>query len=296
MIVLGTRGSPLAVAQANLVVRELRRLAPEVEVRLRVIESEGDRRPTAPLSDPGVDGWFTSRLQEELGRGEVDAAVHSAKDLPTDAPAGLAVVAYLERADPRDVMVTQGRRPWRELALGARVGTSSPRRAAQLTDLRPDLQPLPVRGNVQTRLRKVDSGEVDAVVLASAGLQRLGLDIGAEALDPRSECTPAPAQGAIAVEATAGSPSGQLLEQLDHPPTRAAVEAERRLLKVMGGGCRLALGALAEPWGEEGWRLTAAYSSGEVRSELRRSTLETASEGGLALLVRELAAELALPR
>jgi hydroxymethylbilane synthase len=260
LIVVGTRGSQLALVQANLVVAALRRLPSAPEVTVRVVRSDGDLNPEASLTDPQVDGWFTSRLQQELAAGSIDAAVHSAKDLPTATPAGLTIPAYLERADSRDVVVTRGAVPWLELVPGSRLGTSSPRRIAQLMAVRADLTFRNVRGNVPTRLRLVDQGAVDGVVVAAAGLLRLGLLGQAQPLDPHSECTPAAGQGAIAVEARADSGWIGVLAALDHLPTRLAVEAERRLLRRMGGGCQLALGALAEPVQSGGFLVSAAYS------------------------------------
>ena len=261
MIVLGSRGSQLALVQANLVVAALHRLPSAPEAVVRVVNSDGDLSPGASLADQRVDGWFTYRLQQELAAGSIDAAVHSAKDLPTASPAGLAVPAYLERADARDVVVTRAGVPWLELPSGCCLGTSSPRRMAQLSAVRTDLTFRPVRGNVPTRLRLVDDGMVDGVVVAAAGLLRLGLLGRGQPLDPRRECTPAAGQGAIAVEARRDSRWLGVLAQLDHLPTRVAVEAERRLLGRMGGGCQLALGALAEPIPVGGWLVSAAYAA-----------------------------------
>ena len=274
MIVLGTRGSQLARAQTDLVSDLLRRSPFAPEVLVRVVQSDGDLRPGAVLEVPEVDGWFTSRLQMELAAGSIDAAVHSAKDLPTAAPDGLTVAAFLERADPRDAVVTAAGVPWRELPPGSRLGTSSPRRAVQIQALRPDLTFCRVRGNVPTRLALVDSGRVQGVVVALAGLQRLGLDGRAQPLDPHLECTPAAGQGAIAVEARAESRWREVLGAIDHSPTRLAVEGERRLLGLMGGGCQLALGALAEPAGERGWLVSAAFST--AGRGLRREAAELA--------------------
>jgi hydroxymethylbilane synthase len=291
LIVLGTRGSQLALVQANLVVAALRRLPSAPEATVRVVHSDGDLNPEASLTDPQVDGWFTSRLQQELAAGAIDAAVHSAKDLPTATPAGLTIPAYLERADSRDVVITRAGVPWLELAPGSRLGTSSPRRTAQLREVRPDLTFNRVRGNVPTRLLLVDQGEVDGVVVAAAGLLRLGLLGRAQPLDPHRECTPAAGQGAIAVEARADSAWLGVLAALDHPPTRLAVEAERRLLGRMGGGCQLALGALAEPVPAGGWQVSAAYSADGFG--LRRTAVvlpDLASENALDDLARRLGA------
>lgn len=257
---LATRGSRLARAQAALA---LAALGDEIAgAELVVIRSRGDEDQAAPVAELEGQGWFTSELERSLLGGLTDLAVHSAKDLPTQVPEGLAVVALLERADARDAAVTRDGRPLAELEAGARVGTSSPRRRALLAALYPALRPVPMRGNVDTRLRRMDEGEVDAVVVACAGLDRL--DLGAriaERLDPR-RFVPAPAQGAIALEGVAGSPASTAARRLDHPATSAAVTAERAVLRCLGGGCLLPLGAWARLEAEK-LVITAALGDGE---------------------------------
>jgi hydroxymethylbilane synthase len=190
-------------------------------------------------------GWFTAELEQAVLDGRADAAVHSAKDLPTELASGLAVVAYLERADARDAWVSRDGSSLEGLRSGATVGTSSPRREAFLRALRPDLRAVPMRGNVDTRLRKLDEGEVDALLLACAGIDRLGRgDRITERLDPH-RFVPAPAQGVIAVEARIGSTAERACERLDDAIARACVRAEREVLRRLGAGCRLPLGAWA---------------------------------------------------
>lgn len=293
MITLATRGSSLALAQSQIALARLRGQSPGLAVRLEVIDSDGDLNPDAAVPDLVGQGWFSSRLERALVEGRVDAAIHSAKDLPSQLPAGLLVGAYLPRGDPRDAMVTAGGHPWRELSRGARVGTSSPRRAAQLKAMRSDLEVVAMRGNLDTRLQRVTAGEIQAVMVAVAGLSRIGRTRMGEPLDPHLECTPAPAQGAIAIEVRAKSEVAELVSALDDRTTRACVEAERAILGAMGGGCRLPLGALAEPAGDGAIALTAAWAPAGGQAQLvRRSGQARPTE--LLDLALQLAAELRL--
>lgn len=244
---LGTRGSRLALRQAEIVIDALRRAAPEVEVETRVVRTEGDRRPAAPLAEIGGRGVFVKEIEQQLLAGGVDIAVHSLKDMPAATPAGLVLGAVLRRGDVRDALVSRGRQPLSGLPPGARIGTDSRRRAAQLRALRADLQPVAIRGNVETRLRKVEAGEYDAVVLAAAGLERLGLLDRASQLFSVEEMLPAPGQGAIAVECREDDADvSGLLARIDDADTRLAVSAERSFLARLGAGCRLPVGAYAE--------------------------------------------------
>jgi len=241
---LGTRGSALALAQANAVADALRRRSGEA-VELVEIVTAGDRS-SAPIQRLGV-GVFVSALRDALAAKEVDFAVHSYKDLPTAPADGLVVAAVPLREDPRDALVARGGRALAELPDGARIGTGALRRIAQLLALGRGLSCVPVRGNVDTRLRKVADGELDAVVLARAGLARLGRthEI-TETLDPLV-MLPAPAQGALAVECRADDGGLlDLLAALDDPDTRAAVTAERALLADLAAGCSAPVAALAE--------------------------------------------------
>ena len=206
-----------------------------------------------------TDGQFTRELEEALLNGRVDLAVHSYKDLPTVPVEGLVIGAVLERGDARDCLVTADGGTLDDLPFGARVGTSSPRRAAQLAAARSDLIATPMRGNVETRLRRLKAGELDALILAAAGLDRLGIDVPDHARLPFDLMLPAPAQGALALQARLDD--GDLraaLARVDHAPTRAAVDAERCLLRLIGGGCLAPLGALGEVAGST-LRLRAAH-------------------------------------
>ncbi len=245
VIRIGTRSSELALRQARLVAAQLRERG--VESELVTYTTIGDRILDKPLSAIGEKGLFTAELEADLINGRTDCAVHSLKDLPTADPAGLTIVALLEREDPRDAFVTGPgvtARTLLELPAGARVGTSSLRRRAQLRALRPDLEVLELRGNVGTRLRKIDEGQVDAALLAAAGLRRLGLgDRIVSLLDPPAWLG-APGQGAIAVQARADDSNVlHILAALDHPTTRIAVTAERALLAALEGGCQVPIGA-----------------------------------------------------
>ena len=248
---IATRGSALARAQTELAIAALHSVA-AVDTEVLVIRTSGDRSADVPAAQMEGQGWFTAELERALLDGRADAAVHSAKDLPTQLAAGLAIVAHLERGDARDALVTRDALATLDtLRPGASVGTSSPRREAFLHALRPDLRAVPIRGNVDTRLRKLDAGEVDALLLAAAGLDRLGLgERATERLDPR-RFVPAPAQGVIAIEAREGSPAAAACAPADHAQSGAAVHAERAVLAELGGGCRLPLGAWARVEAEE---------------------------------------------
>src|SRR4051812_13015675 len=249
---LGTRRSALALAQSGRIAEELR--AHGHDVALVEIVTEGDRSQEA-LTQLGGTGVFVTELRRRLTDGAIDVAVHSLKDLPTaDAP-GLVVAAVPRREDPRDALVSRDRTPLNQLAEGSTVGTGSPRRAAQLRALGLGFDVVPLRGNVDTRLRRVADGDLDAVVVAAAGLSRLGrLDEAAELLDP-GQMLPAPGQGALAVECRADDESlvDVVRRALDDPSTRAAVTAERTLLEVLEAGCTAPVGALADvAWGDSG--------------------------------------------
>lgn len=245
-VIVGSRASALALAQTRLVVATLEELHPGIAFEIQRITTRGDRVLHRPLSKVGGKGLFVRELEEVLLAGQIDLAVHSLKDLPTEQPAGLLIAAVPQRADPRDALVTRDGHRLADLPPGARVGTSSLRRMAQLRALRPDLEILDIRGNVDTRLRKLDEGRYDAIILAAAGLARLGLsERVAEFLDPET-MLPAPGQGALAVEARVDDPATRaLVEPLDHHPTRLAVEAERAFLRRLGGGCQVPMAAHA---------------------------------------------------
>jgi hydroxymethylbilane synthase len=244
---LGTRGSPLALWQANHVAGLLRRHHPGLDVVLVEIATAGDRAREASLSQIGGQGVFTKEIQRALLDGRVDLAVHSLKDLPTEPVGGLALAAVPPRGPAGDAFVSRRHRRFDDLPEGARVATGSLRRRAQLLNRRPDLALVDIRGNVETRLRKLEGQGLDAIILARAGLERLGLqDAITETLDP-AWMLPAVGQGALGLECRSDDDAVRtLLQPLDDAATRQAVTAERALLRGLGGGCLVPIGAAAE--------------------------------------------------
>jgi hydroxymethylbilane synthase len=244
VITIGTRGSALALAQTRLVAA---RLGPDVDIRVVRTAGDASDRPIAELGD----GVFVAAIEDALRAGEIDVAVHSLKDLPTEEPSDLVIAAIPVREDPRDVLVTRGRDGLTGLRRGAVVGTSSPRRAAFLRALRSDAVPREIRGNVDTRLRKVRDGEYDAVIVAAAGLRRLGIDFDDSEVLPIEVCPPAPGQGALAVQTRIGDADLRArVGPLDDPRTHVAVTAERALLRAMGASCEIPLGAIGRADGD----------------------------------------------
>ena len=254
-LTIGSRGSKLALWQAEWVKARLEALGPQVEVRIEIIKTSGDAMRDVPLSVIGGKGVFTKELEQALLDERIDIAVHSLKDLPTIVPEGLAITAITEREDARDALVLRADAPKngtpappsiKSLPEGASVGTSSQRRMAQLRHLRPDLTIRDLRGNVDTRLRKLDAGEYDAVILAAAGLRRLGLAHRISAPVSHAEMLPAVSQGALGIETrSADGETNRLVRLLDDPATRAACVAERALLRALGGGCQVPIAAHA---------------------------------------------------
>lgn len=234
---IGSRGSQLALWQANYVKERLE--ARGAECSIEIIHTTGDKILDAPLHKVGGKGLFTREIEEALLAGKIDCAVHSLKDLPTEQPKGLVIAAIPQRADPRDAMIGG---KLRDLKFGARVGTSSLRRIAQLRRIRPDLDLQSIRGNLDTRILKVERGEYDAIVLAAAGLQRLGWGaIVSEVFRPDIIC-PAVGQGALAIETLEEGPGYEACAPLDDPWTRLPVMAERSMLGELGGGCQVPIG------------------------------------------------------
>jgi hydroxymethylbilane synthase len=270
VIRLGTRRSALALAQASLVAAGLRARGRQVEVV--PMRTEGDRLASTALALVGGKGLFVREIEEALLTGAIDAAVHSLKDLPAELPAGLCLAAFPPREDPRDVFLTRTGGSLRDLAAGAVVGTSSPRRRALVLATRPDVVVEPLRGNVDTRLRKLEAGTCDAIILAAAGLHRLGLQPAhAEVLLP-DEFIPAVGQGIIAVEARADDEETRAaLALLDEAETRACADAERAFLARLGASCTspLAAHATLSRGGSSTLRLTALIASEDGRDVMR---------------------------
>ncbi len=239
-LVIGTRGSPLALWQAEWVRERLRVVAPSLSVRVQRIHTSGDKILDAPLAGIGGKGLFVKEIEEALGRGDIDLAVHSMKDVPSVLPEGLMMVCVLARADARDALVTRDRLLLRDLPAGAAVGTSSLRRQAQLLAHRPDLAVATLRGNVNTRVRKLQDGHFAAIVLAAAGLIRLGWAGHVAEYLPADVSLPAVGQGAVGIESRADDAWVRtLLEPLNDPPTVVAVSAERAFLGRLEGGCQV---------------------------------------------------------
>lgn len=246
MIVVGSRRSALALEQSRRVVALLQEHFPDLSFRIKKIQTTGDNILEVALAKIGDKGLFTKEIEVALLDGRVDIAVHSMKDLPTALPEGLVIGAVPEREDPGDVLISRRGQRLEELDPGARIGTSSLRRTAQLKAARPDLEIIPVRGNVQTRLGKLDNGEYDAIVLAWAGVHRLGLAGRVTQRLPHAVCLPAVGQGALGIEARAGDEEMLArLRRIEHAATRAETAAERAFLKKLEGGCQVPIGALA---------------------------------------------------
>lgn len=246
-IVVGSRGSRLALIQAEQVMARLRQAAPGCEFALKIIKTTGDKNLDTPLAAIGEKGLFVKEIENALLRGEIDLAVHSMKDMPTQLQPGLCIAAVTQRENPLDVLLSSGGQGLLELPAGAMVGTGSLRRIAQLLHLRPDLNFVPVRGNIETRLSKLKSKEFSALVLAYAGLKRLGrLELLAEII-PAHICLPAAGQGALGIEIRQGDRAiEQLVLNVNDPHTHTVIKAERAFLQRLAGGCQVPLGVLGE--------------------------------------------------
>ncbi|MBI5893048.1 MAG: hydroxymethylbilane synthase [Deltaproteobacteria bacterium] len=250
-IKIGTRGSALALWQANLVKSELKKKYPECQVELVKIKTTGDKILDVPLAKVGGKGLFVKEIEEALLDKKVDLAVHSMKDVPTDFPKGLHLSAILEREDPRDAFITKGSRGqgvkgqgFKDLPQGATIGTSSLRRSSQLLNIRPDLKIVQLRGNLDTRIRKLDEGQFDAIILAAAGVKRLGLKNRITELLSPDISLPAIGQGAIGIETrTDAQEINEMVKFLNHKETSICVRAERAFLKKLEGGCQVPIAA-----------------------------------------------------
>lgn len=248
---LGTRKSALALAQSNWVKKEIETYWPEVNVDLVKFTTKGDKILDVPLAKVGGKGLFVKEIEDALLRKDADIAVHSLKDVPSDLPEGLEVTIFPSREEPRDALISRAKLILEELPEGARVGTSSLRRIAQLKNVRPDLEVASLRGNIDTRLRKLDEGQYDAIILAAAGLRRLGLEKRIIQLLEPEVMLPAVGQGALGVEfRSVDTDVKQILTSIHHEETSICVRAERAFLFKLEGGCQVPLGAFAQLKGE----------------------------------------------
>lgn len=277
VINVGARGSKLSLAQADSVLAKLRRAAPNYQFELKIIKTKGDTERHSPLTRLGGEGIFVKELEAALSAGEIDLAVHSAKDLPAKLPAGFLLAAVPERAPVEDVLISISGAGLNELPPRTRLATGSPRRRALVNMFRPDIQLVDVRGNIDTRLRKLKEGEFEAIILARAGLQRLGLEYHIVQILPPEEFLPAPGQGALAVETrTSDIEIIEIVSSIDSPSDHAALLAERSLLAALQAGCSIPVGAWAR-WRRGKLKMdaivldnrgqTAVRSSGEVDNE-----------------------------
>jgi len=301
ILVIGSRGSKLALWQAQSIRAIISRLHPEVIAEIEIVKTTGDVK-TEPLSVIGGKGVFTKELEDALIDGRIDLAVHSLKDLPTILPDRLTIAAICQREDARDAIVLKGEQTLGsidDLPLGAIVGTSSQRRLAQLKYLRRDILIKDLRGNVDTRLRKLDEGQYDALLLAAAGLRRLGLASRISALIETNEMLPAVGQGALAIETRADEHSTiALVSSLNHPATQLACSCERAFLRALGGGCQLPIagyavvsgdeivleGLVADPFGQEVVRGKLTDSIAEAEGLGSRLAHQLLQQGGDRLL------------
>lgn len=272
-LVVGTRSSQLALWQADFVIGELEKKYPELVVEKRLMTTKGDKILNAPLAKIGGKGLFTKELETAMLEGEIDIAVHSLKDMPVVVPEGLVITAITQRADPGDAFVSHKYESFQQLPAGAKVGTSSLRRKAQLLHARPDLQIEDLRGNVNTRLRKMEEENFDGIILACAGLKRLGFGDKIRQVLPQTMCLPAVGQGALAIECRqADKETRELLEFLNDRCTRLCTEAERGFLATVEGGCQVPVGVHAVS-AEAGIRVEAVIASLDG-STLLRDALE----------------------
>jgi hydroxymethylbilane synthase len=275
---IGTRGSELALAQTAWVKAEIEEQYPDARIETILIKTSGDRFSEASIQAIGGKGIFTKEIEDALLRDEIDLAVHSMKDLPVELPAGLTVAIVPKREDPRDVLVSARGTRLKELSAGAKLGTGSLRRTAQILRYRQDLSVMPIRGNVDTRLKKLDHGEFDALVMAAAGLKRIGREQRITEYISNEICLSAAGQGALGLESREGDPMRDQLWFLHDPASFAEVAAERSFLKRLGGGCHVPVGARAIA---EGARLTlfGVVASPDGSSLYRGETSGTAADG-----------------
>lgn len=287
--IIGTRGSELALWQANFVASGLRELFPDRTFAIKIIKTTGDERLDVALSKIGDKGLFTRQIETELLNGNIDLAVHSLKDLQTEQPEGLVIGAVCEREVPNDVFISKTVSSIADLPKGARVATGSLRRRSQLLNFRPDLKVEEIRGNVPTRLSRFDGSDLDGMILAFAGVHRLGLGAGISHLIPFDIMLPAVGQGAVAIEIRTGDASVQeVVYALNHQPTRVCITAERAFLRRLEGGCQVPIGAHATLEGDD-LRLEGMVGSLDGGTVYRESVVGKVSDAdGLGVRLAEI--------
>jgi len=304
---IGSRGSQLALWQANHVAGLLREQGHTVEIE--IIKTTGDKITDVALAKVGTKGMFTKEIEEALAEKRVDLAVHSLKDVPTELASQFTLSAIMQREDPRDALISVKYATLDELPRGAKIGTSSLRRQCQLKALSPDLEIFPLRGNVDTRLRKLESGEYDAIILAAAGVHRLGLDRHMRSrIEPDVMC-PAVGQGALAIETRSDdTQTDRLLQFLNDADTRRAIACERALLGALGGGCQVPIGAYAEKRAgrlhlramvgrPDGSEILREHAMGDDAEELGRKTAQSLLQRGADKILTEVyTQEVAVPK
>lgn len=286
-IVVGSRSSRLAVLQAKELMGQLRNAMPELELSLVKIKTQGDKDRKSPLIQIGGRGVFVKELEDALLGGEIDIAVHSLKDMPSQLAAGLEIAAVPVRRDPRDALVSGSRRTLAQLPPGARIGTGSQRRAVELQAFRPDLKICPLRGNVDTRVNKVRSGELDGIIVAAAALERMGWRDKATEYLPIEIFMPAACQGALGVEVRAGDGAAATVALVNDEASWQTTTAERAFLRTLGGGCRSAIAAIARVEDND-----TLHIEGMVAGTLSRKTIR-AKLSGLSQMPEQLGERLA---
>jgi len=278
-IVVGTRGSKLALVQTNWVVDELKKANPEIEFEVKIIKTKGDLVTHLPLHKIGDKGLFTKEIEQQLLDKEIDLAIHSMKDMPSSLPEGLKFASIPKREDPRDALIfKEGYKSLDDLPQGARIGTGSKRRKYQLLKHRPDLEIVPIRGNIETRIKKIETEKLDGVVLAASGLRRAGLDDKIDYYIPTDIMLPAPAQGILALEIREDDKETEkIIDSIKDDITKIQIDAERGFLIGVNGSCHIPMGAYCEIEGEK-ITLTGLYGDGEGKKIVVQSQVGTLAD------------------
>ena len=278
-IVVGTRGSKLALVQTNWVVDELKKANPEIEFEVKIIKTKGDLVTHLPLHKIGDKGLFTKEIEQQLLDKEIDLAIHSMKDMPSILPEGLKFASIPKREDPRDALIfKEGYKSLDDLPQGARIGTGSKRRKYQLLKHRPDLEIVPIRGNIETRIKKIETEKLDGVVLAASGLRRAGLDDKIDYYIPTDIMLPAPAQGILALEIREDDKETEkIIDSIKDDITKIQIDAERGFLIGVNGSCHIPMGAYCEIEGEK-ITLTGLYGDGEGKKIVVQSQVGTLAD------------------